>query len=367
MSRAGEVERRKAEHVRIAAGPGVESRRGAGWDDIQLVHRALPATDLDRIDLSVRFLGRTLPTPFVIAGMTGGFEGAARINALLARAAARHGLAMGVGSQRAALRDPKLEHTYRVVREEAPDTYLIANVGAAQLIPQASGPAFCLGDVRRAVEMIGADALALHLNFLEEVVQPEGDRRAHGIPEALDELSGALAVPLIAKETGAGLSRPTALELGRLGVRALDVGGRGGTSFAAVEASRARSGSDGLRARLGDVFHDWGVPTPVSIAAARAADLPLVASGGVRNGLDAAKAIALGATLVGAARPFLLAALQGEEALDALAGRLVEELRTAVFLSGGRGVADLATAERVVLGETRCWLDQLGYGGSCAG
>lgn len=367
MEAAREVERRKAEHLRIAAGPDVESQRGAGWDDVQLVHRALPATDLDRIDLRVRFLGRTLPTPLVIAGMTGGHGEATRINALLARTAARHGLALGVGSQRAALYDPALEHTYRVVREEAPDAYLIANVGAAQLVPQDSGPALGVAGARRAVEMIEADALALHLNFLEEAVQPEGDRRASGIPEALAELAAGIAVPLIAKETGAGLARPTALELGRLGFRALDVGGRGGTSFAAVEADRARRSSDRVRARLGDVFREWGVPTAVSIAAARAAGLPLIASGGVRNGLDAAKALALGATLVGAARPFLLAALEGEEALDLLAEQLLEELRTAVFLSGGRSVADLATAERVILGETRCWLDQLGYGGDSAG
>lgn len=355
------MSRRKADHLKAASRLDVEHRRGAGWSDVHLVHQALPAADLDDVDLSTEFLGRRLPTPLVISAMTGGHPSATQINAVLARCAARHGLAMGLGSQRAAIGDPSLETTYRVARQEAPETYLIANIGAAQLVPQGSGRPLAVEQLRSVVEMIGADALAVHLNFLEEMVQPEGDRRARDLPAALARVTASLGSPVIAKETGAGLSRRTALELRGLGFQALDVGGLGGTSFAAVEARRARVARDHMRARLGEVFAEWGIPTAVAVVAARAAGLPLIGTGGVRSGLDAAKAIALGATLVGMARPFLIAALEGEQAVEALIRQLLEELRVAVFLSGGRSVGDLRSAELVVLGETRRWLDDLGY------
>ena len=359
--RDADVERRKAEHVKVVAESDVEHRRSAGCSDVHLVHQALPVADLDDVDLSVEFLGRRLQAPFLISAMTGGHAAATPINAVLARAAARHGLAMGLGSQRAAIRDPALDATYRVAREEAPDAFLIANIGAPQLVRQESGEPLGVEQLQHAVDMIGADALAVHLNFLEETVQPEGDRRAREVPEALARLTSLLGVPVIAKETGAGLSRSTALELRRLGFHALDVGGLGGTSFVAVEAQRARVTEDHVKARLGEVFHDWGIPTAVSVVAARAAGLPLVATGGVRTGLDAAKAIALGATLVGMARPFLIAALDGEAAVEILIAQLFEELRVAVFLSGGRSVRDLGSADVVLLGQTRRWLDDLGY------
>lgn len=362
QANAAEISLRKDEHVRTVVEEQVESGCGAGWADVHLLHRCLPAADVDEIDLSVEFLGRRLPTPFVIAGMTGGHPRATAINAALGAAAARHGLAIGVGSQRAALANPSLALTYRVVRDEAPDAFVIGNLGAAQLVPQNEGAALDPGDVRAAVEMLNADALAVHLNFLEETVQPEGNRRARGVRDGLRRAAQEVEVPLIAKETGCGCSRADAHELRELGVRALDVGGRGGTSFAAVEMHRARAHGDRARARLGEVFKDWGIPTAVSVVGVVEAELPLIATGGVRSGLDAAKAIALGATLVGVARPFLLAALEGTEAVDLLVAQMLEELRTAVFLSGGRRLADLRRARLVVVGETRRWLDDLGYG-----
>jgi isopentenyl-diphosphate delta-isomerase len=349
------VEQRKAEHLLVAASPEVNTRTQPGWADVHLLHHALPRADL------AEFLGRRLRAPLVIAGMTGGHAAATQVNATLARAAERHGLAMGVGSQRAALGNPSLAQTYAVARGEAPNVFLIANVGAAQLVPQASGEPLDRRRLAAAVEMIGANALAIHLNFLEESVQPEGDRQAAGLREAIAAAVESLEVPAIAKETGAGLSRPAALELRELGFDALDVGGVGGTSFAAVEGKRAQARGDQRGARLGDVYHDWGVPTAVSVVGAAAAGLPIIATGGVRSGLDAAKAIALGATLVGVARPLLVAALDGDGAVELWISQFLEELRVAVFLSGGSSLADLAGAPRVVVGDTRRWLDDLGY------
>jgi isopentenyl-diphosphate Delta-isomerase len=363
MTPAGsdDVERRKAEHLRLLTGRDIASRVGPGWSDVHLVHHSLPGADLPTIDLTTDFLGHRLGTPLVIAAMTGGHQAAGDVNARLARAAHRHHLAMGLGSQRAALRNPDLARTYAVAREAAPEAFLIANVGAAQLVPQDSGSPLTPHDLNAAVAMIGANALAIHLNFLEETIQPEGDRRAGGLREAIARAVAAAVVPVIAKETGTGMSRQAALDLRRLGFRALDVGGLGGTSFAAVEAARAEARGDARRAGLGQVYRDWGIPTAVSVVAARAAGLPIIATGGIRTGLDAAKAIALGASVVGVARPLLAAAMEGDAAVDEWIGRFQEELRVAVFLTGGTRVADLRAVPRVVLGDTRRWLDDLGY------
>ncbi len=359
-----DVETRKAEHLRLATGQGVSTPRGPGWADIHLVHQALPVEDLSAIDLSTEFLGHPLRAPLAIAAMTGGHSAAGEVNARLARAAERFGLAMGLGSQRAALRNPRLARTYAVAREVAPHALLIANVGVAQLVPQDSGPPLNPRQLSDAVAMIGANALAIHLNFLEEIIQPEGDRRVTGLREAIAGAVASLGVPAIAKETGAGISQRTALELRALGFRALDVGGVGGTSFAAIETARARAQGDLRRVVLGKVYADWGIPTAVSIVAASAAGLPLIATGGVRSGLDAAKAIALGASLVGVGRPLLSAALEGDAAVEAWITQFLEELRVAIFLSGGRHVTDLRSAPRVVLGDTRRWIEDIGTEGA---
>jgi isopentenyl-diphosphate delta-isomerase len=361
------VQARKGDHLRLAAAADVEARTGAGWADVRLLHEALPVADRDAVDLGVDFLGRRLAAPLVIAGMTGGHPDASAVNTCLARAAQRYGVAMGVGSQRAAMRRPELTATYAVAREAAPGAFLIGNVGAPQLIPQvtpdgATTPPLSLTEVRAALDSLRADALAVHLNYLQETVQPEGDRRALGALEAIAGLVAGLPLPVIAKETGAGTSRRSARLLATTGVRALDVGGLGGTSFAAVEGLRAAQQGNETAARLGETFREWGIPTAVSVVAALPAGLPLIATGGIRNGLDAAKAIALGAGLVGVARPLLRACLEGGEAA---VGRWIEaflaELRAAVFLAGAAGVSDLRGRPRIILGETRAWLAQLGY------
>src|SRR5207253_3615525 len=328
------IERRKAEHLRIAAEEDVETTRAPGWDDVHLVHDALPAPDAAKIDLSPRLLGHDLALPLVIAGMTGGHSGAERVNATLADAAARHGLGMGVGSQRAALRDPSLRGTYAVVRDRAPHAFVIANVGISQLVAQDDGVPLSAKDIRTLVEMVGANAIALHLNYLEESVQPEGQTRATGLDTAIRRLVRHSVVPVIAKETGAGISGSVARRLRSLGVEAIDVGGVGGTSFAAIEALRAQDRGDAARAALGRTFRDWGVPSAVAVAGSARSGLPVIATGGVRSGLDAAKALALGATVVAVGRPLLQAALEGAEAVDRWITQFALELRTATFLSG---------------------------------
>jgi isopentenyl-diphosphate delta-isomerase len=355
---AEEIGARKAEHLEVAVGD-VEARIPAGWMDVELIHDSLPEIDLDDVDTSVDFLGRRCEAPFVIASMTGGHPKAREINACLARAAQRHGIPMGVGSQRAALRMPSVAHTYEVARAEAPDAFLIGNIGAPQLIDQSSTEqALPIADVEAAVEMIEADAMAVHLNFTEEMVQPEGNRRARGCLAAIAEVAAELGgrTPVIGKETGSGMSPAVARRLVDAGVSALDVGGRGGTSFAKVEAQRAAERGDRRRARLGDLLGDWGVPTPVSVVAAARAGAPVVATGGVRSGIDSAKALALGATMVGVARPMLQAALEGEEAIDTVIEDFVAELRVAMFLTGSRTVSDLRTASAIVLGRTHDWM-----------
>ncbi len=336
--KAAEIERRKSEHLTLASGEGVETRASAGWDDVHLAHDALPAVDAADIDLSVELLGRALRSPLVITGMTGGHQAAREVNRVLAGAAERHGLAFGVGSQRAALRDPSLVPTYSIARETAPTAFIVGNIGISQLLDQPGEHALGHEDVVRVIEMVRADALAVHLNYLEEMVQPEGQTRARGADRALAEL-----------------------RLADLGVRAIDVGGVGGTSFAAIEARRARDRGDERRGLLGERFTDWGLPTAVAVVGARATGLPIVATGGVRSGHDAAKALALGATAVGVGRPLLQAALKGDAAVDEWIAQFDLELRTATFLSGATSVRTLISVPRVILGTTKEWIAQLGY------
>lgn len=358
-SAAAEIARRKSEHLHLAAADQHQSA-GAGWNDIRLVHDALPAVDAAAIDVSTELLGRRLALPIVIAGMTGGHPEAKAVNAGLATLAQAHGIAMGLGSQRAALRDPSLAGTYSIAREVAPDAFLFANVGISQLLDQDREPALDADALRSLVAMIRADALVVHLNYLEEAVQPEGQTRAAGALDALAAAIRAVDVPVILKETGAGISGAVARRARDVGVAAIDVGGYGGTSFASIEADRAASAGDAAKARLGRTFHEWGIPTPVCVA--DCADiLPIIATGGVRTGLDAAKAIALGATAVGIGRPMLQAVLAGNGAADAWIAAFDHELRTAMFLSGGRNVADLRTAPRIVSGPTADWLRHLDH------
>ena len=356
-----EVKQRKAEHVQVALKQDLSAPQTASWRDIRLVHQALPEVDLEAIDTSVRFLGHTLRYPILISSMTGGHPDVTSINRNLALAAQRYGLALGVGSQRAGIVNPEVSRSYAITREAAPDAFLIANVGAPQLIRQQRAEPFTIEQVRSAIAMIEANALAVHMNSLQEAAQPEGDRRAAGEAGALKTLIGQLSLPVIAKETGAGVCREQALLLKSCGVAAIDVGGAGGSSMSAMEAARAADRGNERAHAIGTLYRDWGIPTPISLVEAGSAGLPLIATGGVRSGLDIARALALGASLVGMAFPFLKAASVSFEAVCELIEGLITELTVAMQLSGSATIAELRQAPVVISGETYHWLRLRGF------
>ncbi len=326
---------RKAEHIRLALEPRMQLERNY-FEDWRLEHRALPEIDFDEIDTGVTFLGKRLDAPLLISCMTGGTEDATRINRNLARGAEETRIAVGVGSQRKAIEDPSTVETFRV-RPLAPSVPLLANLGAVQL-----NYGYDLSQCRAAVEMIEADALVLHVNALQEALQPEGQRNFHRLIPRMGQVARDLGVPVVAKEIGCGISRDVARALADHGIHAVDTAGLGGTSWARIEAARSDD------ADLGELFADWGIPTPTAIRRLR--DVPgltLIGSGGVRNGIDVAKALALGADVVGMAYPFLVAADESKERVVEKVRRTVEELKICMFCVGARTVAELKRA-RVV-------------------
>jgi isopentenyl-diphosphate delta-isomerase len=346
------TEQRKAEHVDIILKEKVEAEHNF-WNDVHLIHESLPEVDYEEIDISTKLFGRKLNAPIVIASMTGGFEAAKEINANLARAAAEVGVALGVGSQRAALEHPELEDTYAVVKDyDVPLRF--ANIGAPQLVEQEGKGSYGFEEAQLAMRMVGAHVLLVHMNFLQEAVQPEGDKRAKGCLSAIQRL--ALRLPVVAKETGAGISRSMAVELKTAGVIGIDVGGLGGTSFSAVEYYRARKEGQAMKERLGAAFWNWGIPTPASVVMARTG-LPVIATGGVRSGIDVARAICLGASAAGLAKPMLEAAKQSADAVVKELQLIVEELKTAMFLTGCANLNDLAGAQCIVTRPTADWME----------
>lgn len=328
---------RKGSHLDVVRRQAVEATTSAGLDSVHLRHCAMPELAESDVDTSIALLGKSLRAPLVIAGMTGGSEGGKRVNAVLAEVAEAHGFALGVGSQRAMMEDSNLAPTFEV-RTRAPSTLVLANLGAVQLLRGGSVDA-----VRHLVEAVGADALCLHLNVLQELVQPEGDRAFAGVRSAIERLIPAIGVPVVLKETGAGLDDDTARWAASVGIAALDVGGLGGTAWGYIEGLRSASPEDRT---VGETFRNWGRPTrDAVIGCHRAAPtLPIIATGGLRSGLDVAKALAIGATAGGMALPFFRAAEQGEAAAHRLAERLVRELKIAMLCAAARNVAQLPGA-----------------------
>ena len=352
------VSSRKADHLRLTATAAVERASVAGWADVHLPHRALPEIDFDEIDTGVELFGHRLLLPLLISSMTGGHPDAEPVNATLARAAERFGLGMGLGSGRAMLANPELTRTYSIARQEAPTALLYANIGAPQLIPQRDRPAYTSRDLLPLIEALDAGALAVHLNFLQEAIQPEGDTRARGCLDAIHRLCAELPVPVLLKETGAGIGPAEVRALADAGVAAVDVSGTGGTSWAAVEARRAEKRGDLAHAVLGEQFATWGIPTPVALRQSRDLGISLLAGGGIRSGLEAAKAIAMGAVAVTVARPLLGAALKGETVVESWITQFALELRTAMFLTGSRTIADFQRITPVLTGPLWQWLNQ---------
>jgi isopentenyl-diphosphate delta-isomerase len=331
--------------------------RSRYWDDVALVHSALPELDIGDIDLSLTLFGRKLESPIIIAAMTGGYPGAKDINRNLAKAAAECGVGLGLGSQRAALEDPSLEPTFSIVKEYRPPL-LLGNIGAPQLIKQGGRRPLGAADLLRAQKMVGADLMAVHLNFLQEIAEWDGDTQARGCLSAIEALSRRL--PLVVKETGAGIGREVARRLLRTDIKGIDVGGAGGTSFAAVEVFRARRKRHAAGERLGTTFWDWGIPAPVSVLEIRELHrtFPLIATGGIRNGLDVARALALGATAAGLAQPLLGPAMESAKAVVEELEMIKAELRAAMFLTGSADLAELARAKHIISGESARWLER---------
>ncbi len=355
--RSSETEDRKDDHIRIVQERDVETT-GTGFEDVQLVHEALPELHYEAIDTSIEFLGHELAAPIFIESMTGGHHNTTEINRTLARAAGETGIAMGVGSQRAGLEldDDGVLESYTVVREAAPEAFIYGNLGAAQLRE------YDLEAVERAVEMIEADALAVHLNFLQEAVQPEGDVDGRSCLAAIERVAEGLSVPLIVKETGNGISGGTARRLATAGVDAIDVAGKGGTTWSGIEAYRAAAADEPRQQRIGTLFRAWGIPTAASTIECVAEHDCVIASGGVRTGLDVAKAIALGALAGGLAKPFLKPATDGTDAVIERVEDLTAELRTAMFVTGSASVPDLQQTEYVLHGDTREYVEQRAIG-----
>ena len=332
---------RKADHLRINLEEDVAAKGvTTGLERYRLRHQALPELDLAAVDLSLTLFGRRLRAPLLISSMTGGVAAGGRINRTLATVAQTLGLGMGVGSQRAALEAPERSATFQV-REVAPNILLFANLGAIQL-NYGYGSAEC----QRAVEMIGADALVLHLNPLQEAVQAGGDTNFGGLAQRIAQVCRALPVPVVVKEVGWGISTETARLLVEAGVAAIDVAGAGGTSWSEVEKHRA---ADPAARRLATAFAGWGLPTADSLLAVRAVapHLPLIASGGVRTGIEATTALALGATAVAVASPALRAAARSTAAVTAALQAIIDELRVAMFCTGAGTLAALGDGTRV--------------------
>jgi isopentenyl-diphosphate Delta-isomerase len=329
------TETRKADHIRINLEKDVQfPRLTTGLERYRFLHQALPEFNLEDVDTSVALFGKMLAAPIVISSMTGGTDIAYKINQNLAEAAQMNGVAMGLGSQRAGIEKPELAYSYQV-RNIAPDILLFANVGAVQLNYK-YGPEQC----QRAVDMIEADALILHFNVLQEAVQPEGDTKFAGLLEKVEQVCKSVSVPVIAKEVGWGFSEQNARGLANAGVAAIDVAGSGGTSWSEVEYHRAPTE---FHARVARSFVDWGIPTADAIqyAVEGAPSLKIIASGGLRDGIDIAKCIALGAIAGGMAGPFLKAADQSVEAVDQLIRETTAQLRIAMLVSGAQTIREL--------------------------
>jgi isopentenyl-diphosphate delta-isomerase len=343
------IQKRKNDHIDICLTKDVRTSYNH-WDDVHLNHQAIPRCDLDEIDLKTEFLGKQLSAPLVIAAMTGGSNKADAYNKNLAKAAEEFGIGLGVGSQRAGIEKKEYEGSYTVVRDHN-IPLVLANLGAPQFafVGRSGRKQYGIDEVKKALEMIGADAVCIHFNYLQEVIQPEGDTNVKGLIENLNEVSKRFKV--IAKETGAGFSRETALIFKGAGVAALDVGGASGTSFSAVESYRGRDDINSAK-RPGVTYWDWGIPTPITIMISQVG-LPIIGTGGLRNGLDVVKALALGADLGGMAWPLLKPASKGYDDLKNEIKTILDEIRIGIFLSGATGTADIKDTKPILIGRTR--------------
>jgi isopentenyl-diphosphate delta-isomerase len=339
MSEVSSIGSRKSDHIRINLEQDVHSGLTTGLEHYHFLHKALPEINLDEVDQTLILFGKRLQTPLLISSMTGGTEQAAIINQTLATSAQANGIAMGLGSQRASLDDPSLNYSFDV-RKVAPNILLFANIGAVQLNYQ-----YKIDHCRKAVDTCGADALILHLNSLQEALQPEGNIHFSGLLKKIESICLKISVPVVVKEVGWGISGSCARQLASAGVTAVDVAGAGGTSWSQVEMHRIQD--EGL-ANAAAAFRDWGIPTAECIQQVRqsAPGLLVFASGGLRNGIDVAKCIALGAEIGGMAGPFLKAAVHSVESVNRMIMQIKREIQICMFASGA---ANLSTLKHTTL------------------
>lgn len=334
------IKKRKDEHIYISLKKPVGTE--SNWHEVNLIHNSLPEVDLDKIDTGCKFLGHKLSAPLLVSSITGGMKLGMKINKNIAQACQNLGLGMGVGSQRIAIENPKLAYTFQV-RDVAPEIFLYGNVGAVQL-----NYGYWAEHIEKAIDMIDADAVALHLNPLHEVIQPEGDKNFENLLPRIKDVT-KIKTPVIAKETGAGICREVAISLKKVGVSAIMVDGKGGTSFSKVEGFRG--------GRMVDLFGEWGIPTPISLLECKET-LPLVSGGGVKNGLHMAKSIALGADICQMALPPMEPAMKSYRAVENFLKKKIYEFKTVMFLTGSSNVKELKKKKTVLSGFVYEWAQQ---------
>jgi isopentenyl-diphosphate Delta-isomerase len=341
-----QIKRRKREGIEIPLTENVQGKKNSTYlEYVKLFHNALPELDYDEIDLSTRFLDKSFSAPLIIDSMTGGTDEAFLINKRLGKIAEKYGFGMGLGSQRAGLKSEKLIESYSIARKVAPNAFLIANIGGAQLSDGLS-----TADIIKIIKMIDADALAIHLNPLQELIQPEGEPRFKGILQRISNLVHDIDIPIIVKEVGSGISADVALRLEKSGVRSINVAGSGGTSWAGIEKIRADQHNEYIKSQLGELFWDWGIPTALSILlVSRSVKIPIIASGGLRNGLEIAKCMILGSNLCAMAFPFLKRAAKSEEELEKFTQLILSEIRSTMFLLGTKDIESLKNTRYILI------------------
>jgi len=334
-----EITNRKRDHIEIGLKHDVSMKVPSGYEHYSFMHQALPECALEDVSLETTFLGRKISAPLLISSMTGGGGEGETINRHLGEAAQILGLPMAVGSQRVIFEHPEVLSTFKVARDSAPDVPIYGNIGAVQL-----NYGITVNHVKQAVELIGGDGLFLHLNPLQEVIQTGGDTNFRGLLDKIEEVAKSVDFPILIKEVGCGIAPNLAVELVNRGVQAIDISGAGGTSWASIEALRA---SDPVKRRLGEIFSNWGIPSAVSLTLCRdalPAGFPLIASGGVRTGLDVAKAIALGADMAAFAMPLLKPATESTQAVVDFLTQIMNEIKVTMFLAGAKNITELKKA-----------------------
>lgn len=350
-----QIENRKKEGIDLALQNIHTKNISTLFECVHPIHNALPELNLSDINTSTKFLGHNFEIPILIDSMTGGTPAALRINTRLAQAAEQFNIGMGVGSQRAGLLSSRLASTFKVVRKNAPNAFIFSNIGGAQL---AEG--LKTSSIRKLIDMIDANALAIHLNPLQELVQPEGEPNFRGILKRINELSKDLTIPIIVKEVGSGISPQVAVKLQKNNVSAINVAGMGGTSWAGIEQKRAIKANLSLKINMGLVLWDWGIPTAASLVAAKkSVKLPLVSSGGMRSGLDLAKSIILGASMCAYAQPMIKHASKSYNSLTHFIEDLHFQLKSIMFLVGAQDIKKLKTRDYIMTEPLTSWVSQI--------